>query len=169
MSSAITSHSIQSLYQHHHSWLRQWFLQRLRCDQQSADLAHDTFLRLLRKPANVETLQQPRAYLTTVAKGILVSWYRRRDVEQAWLDTLAAQPEATVPSPEQRELVLEALCLISDALEQLPETERQAFLLAQCEGLKYRQIAEQLKVSEISVKRYVKRGLVACLTVMGEV
>tara|TARA_R110002050_G_scaffold198561_2_gene333332 strand:+ start:1160 stop:1672 length:513 start_codon:yes stop_codon:yes gene_type:complete len=164
---ATSSSDIQQLYKHHNDWLRQWFYRRLNCNEQSADLAHDTFLRLLRKPCSL-SLNEPRSYLTTIAKGILISWFRRRDIEQAWLATLAEQPAVYAPSPEQRELILETLCLVSQALDSLTPDVKEAFLLAQFEGMKYRDIATRLGVAEITIKRHIKRALVACLSVMDD-
>jgi RNA polymerase sigma-70 factor (ECF subfamily) len=40
---------------------------------------------------------------------------------------------------------------------------KRAFLLSQISGLKYDDIAEQLGVSLITVKRYMKQAFVQCL------
>ena len=77
--------------------------------------------------------------------------------------TLALQPENVVPSVEERHLVLEALLLVDQMLAGLPSKVRQAFLLAQLDGLTYRQIALRLAVSERSVKNYMTRAMLACL------
>ncbi|MDU5679422.1 MAG: sigma-70 family RNA polymerase sigma factor, partial [Pseudomonas aeruginosa] len=66
------------------------------------------------------------------------------------------------PSPEARELVLELLEEISRMLEGLKPKVRTAFLLAQCEDLSHRQIAERMGVSQRSVERYVAEALYHC-------
>lgn len=43
----IHSDSITELYQDHHGWLHGWLRKKLGCSHQAADLAHDTFMRLL--------------------------------------------------------------------------------------------------------------------------
>jgi RNA polymerase sigma-70 factor (ECF subfamily) len=38
-------------------------------------------------------VQEPRAYLTTIARNLLINHVRRRAIEQAYLDALALMPE----------------------------------------------------------------------------
>lgn len=45
----------------------------------------------------------------------------------------------------------------------LPERVRRAFLLAQLDGLTYRQIGVELGVSERMVKKYMARAMLHCL------
>jgi RNA polymerase sigma-70 factor (ECF subfamily) len=153
------------LYADHHSWLQQWLRTRLGNACDAADLAHDTFLRILDK-RRLDDINEPRAFLTTVARGILVNWYQRRALERSFLDALATLPEPEVPSPEQRHLILETLAQVDAMLDSLPPRARQAFLLSQLDGLKYEDIATRLGCSLISVKRYMKQAFLACLCLM---
>ncbi|MGE4408664.1 sigma-70 family RNA polymerase sigma factor, partial [Pseudomonas sp.] len=109
---------------------------------------------------------EPRAYLTTVAKGLLVNWYQRQSLERAYLEALAGLPEEQVPPPEQRLLVLETLHEIDAMLDSLPGRVRRAFLLSQIDGMKYEAIAVELGVSLGSVKRYMQQAFRHCLEVM---
>jgi len=108
-------------------------------------------------------LQEPRAYLKTVGKRLLINFYRRRSLEQAYLDALATLPADVAPAPEQRWQVLETLHALDQLLDGLPAKVRRAFLLSQLEGLGYREIAERLKVTERSVKRYMAQAYEHCL------
>ncbi|WZB75780.1 sigma factor [Achromobacter insuavis] len=38
---------LKTLYAEHHGWLRSWLRRKLGCPEQAADLAQDTFLRVL--------------------------------------------------------------------------------------------------------------------------
>lgn len=154
---------LSQLYMDHHSWLYQWLHRRLSCHSQAEDLAQDTFVRLLR--SGTPDLQEPRAYLTTVAKGILINWYQRQSLERAYLQALEAIPAPEQPSEEHRYLILETLHEIDAVLDGLAAEVKQTFLLSQLEGLKYQQIADQLGVSLITVKRYMKKAFLHCLSV----
>src|SRR5256885_4918507 len=103
----------------HHGWLQGWLRRRLGNGADAADLAQDTFVRIL-GVRDLAGVQEPRAYLTTVAKGVLVNWYKRQALERAYLEALAALPEPVAPSPEQRALVLETLHEIDAMLDALP-------------------------------------------------
>lgn len=160
----------KALYISHNDWLVGWLRQRVGCVETAADLAQDTFVRLLNKPRPVKYVKQgdtrARAYLGTIARGLCIDHWRRRDVEQAWLEALAANPEAVEPSPEQRLLVIEALLAFNAMLRQLPQQVADAFIMSQVEGLTYKEIATQLKVSERTVKKYMARAVLHCALTM---
>lgn len=155
------SKEIQTLYSDHHGWLYGWLRRKLGDSFDAADLAQDVFMRLLNKPAATD-FRQPRAYLSTVARHLVVEHWRRRELERAWLATLAALPEQETPSPEARLLVLEALAEIDAMLDQLKPKIRAAFLLAQLEGLTCRQISIRMGVSIATVERYIAAALLHC-------
>jgi RNA polymerase sigma factor (sigma-70 family) len=155
--------SVADLYSEHHGWLQSWLRKKLSCSETAADLAQDTFVRLLTRP-QPSILYEPRAYLTTVAKGLLSNWYRRQTLEQAYLDALASIPEALAPAPELKLEILETLHLLDCALSSLSDKARTAFLLAQLDELKYEEIAQQLGVSLASVKHYMQQGYRICLS-----
>ena len=89
--------------------------------------------------------------------------HHRRALDQAYLDALAVMPPALAPSVEQRLLILEALHEIDEMLSGLPGPVREAFLLAQLEGLSHGEIAARLDVSPRTVHRYIARGYEQCI------
>lgn len=156
---------IGALYADHHGWLQGWLRAKLGNAFDAADLAQDTFTRILAGRV-VADIHEPRAFLRTVAKGILVNWYQRQALESSYLEALAQLPEPQAPSPEQQHIILETLCQVDAVLDALPARVKRAFLLSQLEGLKYEEIAQQLDCSLISVKRYMKQAFLACLQLM---
>lgn len=148
-----------TLYVDHHGWLKEWLRRKLGCRHQAADLAHDTFLKLLARPCNPD---EPRAYLLTIARRLVFESWRRRDLERAWLAELAALPEAEAPSEEARAIVLETLVAIDNLLDGLSAKARRAFLLSQLDGLTYAQIAAELGVSVSRVRQYMTQALTRC-------
>jgi RNA polymerase sigma-19 factor, ECF subfamily len=154
--------TIESLYCDHHSWLKSWLHRRLGSAEQAADLAHDTFVRLLNSERIPATLDEPRAYLTTVARNLVSNHWRREQLERAYLDALAHAPREVELSPEARAILLETLLELDLLLDGLPPIVRQAFLLSQLDGQTHAQVAEALGVSIPTVKRYVVKGLQQC-------
>ncbi len=155
--------SVEVLYGDHHDWLRGWLNRRLGNASDAADLAHDTFVRILAgRQARLAELREPRAWLTTIARGLLVDQYRRRELEQAWLAALASQPVATAPSPEERRLVLDALLEVDRMLDGLSAKTRAAWLLSRLDGLAHAEIAEQLGVSVPRVRQLLASAARRC-------
>ena len=151
----------EALYLSHHTWLLGWLYRRLGCSDTSADLAHDTFLRLLRK-SDAPNIKEPRAYLSTVAHGLVVNHWRRKDIEKAYLKALAARPEPLAPSPEERELVIEALKAAVAILDGLPQRAREIFMLSQMDGLTYPQIAQRLGITVNIVQKDMIKAMSRC-------
>ncbi len=165
VSPTATHREVTALYTDHHGWLQGWLRRKVGNACDAADLAQDTFVRILGS-RELQTLESPRAFVTTVAKGVLVNWCRRQALERAYLDALALLPEPEAPSPEQKALVLEALHEIDAMLDALPVLVRRTFLLSQLDGMKYDDIAVHLGISLSSVKRYMAQAFRQCLALM---
>jgi RNA polymerase sigma-70 factor (ECF subfamily) len=157
-------HDAGSLYSSHHGWLHNWLWRKIGCRDGAADIAHDTFVRVLDAGA-LGVLREPRAYLSTIASGLLVNHWRRLTLERAYLEALAQQDQAVAASPEERALVIEALMQVDAMLNQLSPKAREAFLLSQLDGLTYAAIATRLQVSERMVKKYMAQAMLQCLLI----
>ena len=152
---------VGTLYSDHHSWLQGWLRRKLGNTGDAADLAHDTFLRILGQ-REAPDVQAPRAYLSTIARGLVTDFFRRQDLERNYLAALAALPEQHMPSPETRALMLEALTAIDAMLDGMKPAVRQAFLLSQLEGLTYAEIATRLGVTVRTVNNYMATAIEHC-------
>jgi len=165
----LSQHTLtEHLYRDHNLWLQAWLRRKLGCGERAADLMQDTFLRLLTQDERREELQQPRAYLVTIAKRVLIDHWRRDRIEQAYLAALADLPEASVPGPEEQYLMLETLLDIDRRLSGLPVIVKRAFLYAQLGGLKQQEIADTLSISLATVKRYLTQAYAQCYFALGE-
>lgn len=154
--------SIKALYREHHDWLHLWLRKRLPCAEHAADLAQDTFVRVLASRQAFD-LREPRAYLSSIARSLMIDGFRRSNLEQAYLAALAARPEPLDISPEQRALVIETLLEIDRMLDGLGARCREIFLLAQLDGLSHVEIGRRLGLSTNTVRKYVVRALTHCM------
>lgn len=154
--------SFSTLYQTHHRWLKSWLQHKLGSTSDAEDLAQDTFMRVLLGGGATE-IREPKSFLCTLARRVMVDFWRRNALEQAWKEALEQLPEQQLPSPEIQHLLLETLQQIDAMLSGLGDKIRGAFLLSQLEGLTYAQIAMQLGVSVSSVKKYMAKATEHCL------
>jgi len=153
------SQQLATVYHDHHGWLEGWLRKKLGNAADASDIAHDAFVRVL---AREITMREPRAMLTTIAQGMVANLYRRRDVERAYEQALAAWPEQHALSPETRAVMLETLLEIDALLDNLPAPMRSAFLLSQLDGMGQGEIAARLGVSLATVKRYIAKTMLHC-------
>lgn len=156
---------LHHLYNHHHGWLKAWLRKKLSCQHTAADLAHDTFVRLIvaGKPPLPE---QSRAYLTQIAKGLVIDLYRRQRLELAYQEWLLQLPPVDAPSPEQQAIALQSLIQLDKVLDQLPAKVRETFILSRFEQLTYSQIADQLGISVAAVRKYMLKATQACMEML---
>lgn len=155
--------NLDALYKGYHGWLLVWLRRRLGCPHNAADMAQETFIRLLTAGAYVSP-REPRAFLATVARRLMVDRGRRQRLEQAYREELARHVEhlEQAPSPEQILAAVQALEHIARALDSMLPRARQAFVLRHLEGLSHAQIAERLNVSTKTVQNYLVQALLHC-------
>ncbi|MBO3275150.1 sigma-70 family RNA polymerase sigma factor [Pseudomonas schmalbachii] len=149
--------ALSALYREHHGWLQGWLRRRLD-NADAADLAQDTFVRVL-KARNAAEIREPRDYLATIAKGLMIDHFRRRSLEQAYLETLASLPEEEHPSPELQAELFETLQEIDRLLNGLGAKVKRTFMLSQFDGLTYPEISERLGISLRTVNNHMAKAM----------
>ncbi len=163
-SDSLSLPAVEQLYRHHHGWLQGWLHRKLGDSSDAADLAQDTFVRLMAARRPPVLREEPRALITHIAKGLLVDHWRRRAVQQAYLDAIAHLPEPQVPPPETGLMIVQTLVAIDAMLQRLPAATRDMFLLAQLDGLTLQEISDQTGKPVITVRRHLRKALMACMT-----
>src|SRR5262245_45484638 len=119
------------------------------------DVTQETWLRAVREWRRRGVPDQPLAWLTTVARNILVSYFRQRrpaPLEASADDVLAAPDRRT--ATESAELSA-AVC---HALGRLPEDQAQLLEAFHFEDRRMSQIAESMGVSERAVEGRLRRA-----------
>lgn len=146
----------------HHRWLLQHVQRQLRNRADAEDTAAEAFCQMLSARVDPDSIEQPRAYLSTIARRLIFDRHRRRRLEQAYLERLMLLPEALAPSPEETHLLLEALHAIDRCLAGLPLQVKKAFLMSQLDGLSYAEIGRRLDLCERTISRYMTQALRQC-------
>ncbi|WP_047536623.1 sigma-70 family RNA polymerase sigma factor [Methylotenera versatilis] len=156
---------VGEFYVEHNSWLHKWLSKKVGSTFDAADLTQDTFMRLLSK-VETEQIVEPRAYLTKIAHGLMANFLRRRDIETAYLNALAAlggsQDAYSGQSLENQQILLERIIALDCMLSGLSHNARAAFLLHRVDGMSYAEIALELGVTVSSIKKYIAKALLHC-------
>lgn len=131
----------------------------LRRPQEAEDVAHEVFLKLI---MSYQVMDRPVAWdrwLTRVAINACrdrqrAAWWR------LWHDPLDdVELVDTDPTPEGAALTGETRGHIRRAFRQLPQRQREVFVLRHLEGWPTRDVAEALSLSTGSVKRHLFRAV----------
>jgi RNA polymerase sigma-70 factor (ECF subfamily) len=140
------------------------FLVRYTGDPASAqDLFQETFLRVFRDRARYEPRAAFPTWLFTIARNLFLDSVKRTRTPQTFLERKSASRAAPDPSPGPLETLeqREADAVLWSAVASLAEEDRVILLLSRFEGLRYREIAKILGISEGAVKIRAHRALQA--------
>jgi len=155
--------ALHAFFVGHHHWLLGALRRRVRSPGDAEDITSETFLQIVDSPIDLGRVEEPRAFLTTIAKRVLFHFRRRQALERDYLERLASLPTALAPSAEDRALVIEAIGRIDRALHGLPVPVKDAFLCSQLEDMPHEAIAQRLGISTRTVARHITRALTQCV------
>jgi RNA polymerase sigma factor (sigma-70 family) len=157
---------VHDWYSHHHGWLHGWLSKRLGCTQRAADVAHNTFLRMLLAREPWAGVAQPRAWLTVTAKRLIIDDARRERLEQAYLAELAAAAAdgaaGAWPSPELVLEAVQALAQLDAVLRAVSAKARAAFVGHYLEGRTQADVAASLGLGTRVVQHHLAQVLLKC-------
>ena len=165
----IEAGAVESLFRKHNRALVRFLSARLRSEQDALEVAQEVYIRLLRR-GRVEELGYMRAYMFKIAANLAVdhmrSTGRRGDVViglPEYFDVpVEATQEASVDAKQQ-------LCLVNQAVEELPAKCRQAFCLSREEEWSAARIAEHMELSDRMIRNYLSRAVEHIRGRLGEV
>jgi RNA polymerase sigma-70 factor (ECF subfamily) len=143
------------------------------------DLTQETFLRLVRHRAKYRPEASFRTYLFTVARNLYIDHFRSKKAAPKAVSTdlrvgedgaaigdlIENRDTETVKQIEDSE----AAGIVRTALEDLPEAQREAWVLVFDRGLKYREVASVLGVPVGTVKSRVNAAVVRLRGKLGHV
>lgn len=120
------------------------------------DIVQDAFHNLLRTKAP-EDIENPRAYLYQTAHNLALNRIRKQGYHDNYVAEAGNDEEER--SPERFVSARKDLESVEQALHDLPEKCRKAFLLHRINAYSYQEIADELGVSVSSVEKYLMRAM----------
>jgi RNA polymerase sigma-70 factor (ECF subfamily) len=145
-----------------HRRLLRYFQRRVGRDA-APDLVQEAFARLY-GCEKLATLEQPQAYLTTIARNMLINRARQQK-RRASTVFFPLDDERDAPTRAEQEWRIEEVDLrriLRRAVLAMPRRTRRIFLMHRLRRLTYRQIAEELGVCIQTVEHHMMRALARC-------
>ncbi len=167
------------LYDRHTRALINFFYKMCYDRALAEDLTQDTFLKLLRYRGKYRPEASFKTFLYTVAKNLWIDRHRSQKAAPKTVSadvrvqedgaTLGELVEAVTDSPVQRLRDREAAELVRRALLDLPEAQRLVFVMAEAQGLRYREISEILEIPIGTVKSRMNAAVTTLRGLLGRV
>lgn len=144
------------------------FLSRTVNDRDAAaDLAQESYARVLALRQSGETISNARALLYRTARNLVIDRHRRTEIRaHEDIDALADSDHAAAApryaQPEEAYAYEQHARAIVAAIEALPPRCREAFVLNRFEGMSHQEVADRMGISKNMVAQHIIRGVLAC-------
>ncbi len=146
----------EGLYERHAPKILSYCLHQLGSREEAEDAVQTTFMNAFRALGRGVVPEAESAWLFKIAENVCLSrrrssWRRGRIESPSDFDVI----EEIVPGPSRQR---DELIGIEDALAAMPEQQRRAILLREWQGLSYREISDELELSQSAVETLIFRA-----------
>ncbi|MGZ8794332.1 MAG: RNA polymerase sigma factor [Gaiellaceae bacterium] len=150
---AVATHG---LYERHAAKIQSYCQHQLGSREEAEDAVQTTFMNAFRALGRGVVPEAESAWLFKIAENVCLSrrrssWRRGKIESPSDFDVI----EEVVPGPSRQR---DELIGIEDALAAMPEQQRRAILLREWQGLSYREVAEELEISQSAVETLIFRA-----------
>ena len=125
------------------------------------EVVQDVFYNIWKNRETIRIRYSVQSYLYRSAYNHSMMHLRKMRREHFMEDVSGPEPEMDAPDPSQAIQLDEVSGLIAETLENLPERTREIFRMNRQEGMKYKEIAEKLSISEKTVEANMSKALKA--------
>lgn len=129
------------------------------------DIVHDSFIYLWKIRKDLDLSYSLKSYLYKIVRNNSINFLKHQKVEQKYKDYVIKINHETEPDIEDHE---KRIIKLQQKLKELTPRTREVIEKCFIEGLKYKEVAEELDISLNTVKTHVKNGLKTLRTELSE-
>ena len=160
--------SVHEVIRRYHDSLIRFLRQRLRVQDDAADVAQETYIRMMQYEGSRD-IQSPSSMLFRIAINVANDLGRselaRRVSDQTSIDGVELASGA--PTVEREIAAEQDLTILYAAIENLPPKCRNVFLLSRVHHMTYPQIAAHCGISVKMVEKHIGHALAVCMKKVG--
>ena len=159
------SKSIENTFNKERGRLFNFIRSRVKDNELAEDLLQDVFYQLISAYDSIESLEKQTSWLFTVARNKITDFYRKKkpvllnqvmdeEESEVYLENIMPDLENLPDAVYFKTLVWES---VEEALDQLPEKQREVFIAHEFENKSFKEISEMTGVSVntlLTRKRY---------------
>jgi RNA polymerase sigma-70 factor (family 1) len=134
-------------------------LKMIRTEALAEEITHEIFIKIWRHREKLPGIDQPEAYILTIASRHTLDYIKKRLNENKMLQGLSASKEVSHNDTEEKLLGRDRAALVQQAVTMLPPQQRSVYELSRLEGMNYDQIARQLNISPHTVRNHLVKAL----------
>lgn len=160
MESKKLHHQFEDAYRHFAQGIFRFIYFKVSDYELAKDFTADTFIRFWKKLANGIEIQNNKALLYFIAKGITIDYYRKKkNTKTVSLDTIDERLLGVIDTAEDKFSIKQELEQIYIKLKKIKKEYQDVLLLRYVEDLKISEIADVLGKKENAVRVLLHRAL----------
>jgi RNA polymerase sigma-70 factor (ECF subfamily) len=131
----------------------------LQSELAAEEVVQEVMLKLWNLGADLQKINNLEAYLRVLSRNISLNLLRRQAIEYRASQTLKAHWNEESNDTEERVSLNETRAILAKGIAQLPPQQREVYQLCHQQGLKYEEVARELKLSPTTVATHMKLAL----------
>lgn len=151
--------AFSELYNRHKSVLHLHAYKKLGDLEAAKDLVQELFIYLWNKRNSLADIQNPSGYLHIMLRNRVLDVIAHNKVESKYINSLQSFISEANYTTDRQIREKEFGLFIEKIINELPLKMREVFLMSRNMGKSHKQIAEELGISESTVKNHVKAAL----------
>jgi RNA polymerase sigma-70 factor, ECF subfamily len=131
----------------------------LKSKEESENLLQDVFLNLWENRHKVEKSSSIKSYVFTITYNSAITIIRKKARESEFFEYLKALQETDEETDDIEHDYIELTSKLNGIIGDLSQRQKEIYILHKVDGLKYNEIAEQLKISVNTVETHMSRAI----------
>lgn len=128
-------------------------------EEVTKELIQDVFINIWTNREHWRPKSTIRSYLYRAIKNRAFDYLKHKKVEREWHNRNYQSNSENAETPYEQYTRAELEQFIQKAVDELPEKRKMIYLLSRIQGLKYREIADVMKISEKTVENQMGHAL----------
>lgn len=131
----------------------------LRNQYDAEEIVQDVFVKLWENRENLNERLSFSGYLFTIARNTIFNQNRKKVNEKAYQDYVMAYMDRSTCKTEDELIYSDIKAIIDKVVDELPPQRQLIYKMSREQGLSYREIANELNLSERTVEAHIRLAL----------
>ena len=128
--------------------------------EDAEEIVQNVFMAVWENRHKIDVQQSFSSYLFSIAKYQVYNTIRQKIAQRTFAEKYLQQPDHLLENPDEHDdLTSELKIKVKDAVRQLPDRQREIFMMSRVYQLTYKEIADKLGISENTVDTSIRRSL----------
>jgi RNA polymerase sigma-70 factor (ECF subfamily) len=150
--------ALEELFNYYYPRLYQFSKSFLKLEDGIDDILQDVFVKIWKNRANIKSSETFSPFIFTMTRNLLLNELRRRLSKQKIKDEIFKLSLSDVPHSSEKLEYGELKETVDRIIDNLPEKQREVFLLSRYENLSHKEIAEKLNISTKTVEYHISQS-----------